>query len=477
MKRSKSLKKLKAVARLHALVSGGLMALYVGLSLIYSPDFLLSDIRDKFHALAADTITVTARVLGSPVKPVVMATPVCNTGSGTLSVSLDWPDDENSFTFDISRDGLPLTTGLVASSYSDTSVSVGTTYTYEVTARGPMDPGSAVSDPVVAATPSECVIAFTPTLSIDSFGGRSVSGYSGIPAVSDRKPQLSGTTNILNANVSFLINGSTVISAVTTANANGYFTWEPPIDLSRGTHTVFVTATDPTDSSITVSSSLVFRITKQNEDGGGKTSVVTSVSPSTAKPGTEPEPEQQTGEPIPGMPFDMALSLASSEVYQGRALPFSVTFSHVAEEFRGSAAIARYTVLDADGRERFSFFENIAIDEGKTIFGEVAIPPYFREGAYRLKAEILIDRFNVSHERAFSVIPLPLLSPGGGFVVLYSEFLSRLGTFALLLLLLLLLWLFVFSREYMLYLRAIRHITERHLARAGFLGNRSRPSY
>jgi hypothetical protein len=53
---------------------------------------------------------------------------------------------------------------------------------------------------------------------------------------------------------------------------------------------------------------------------------------------------------------------------------------------------------------------------------------------------------------------------------MYAEFLSRIGAIALLLLLLLLLWIFVFSREYMLYLRAFRHITERHLARAGFFG-------
>jgi len=464
---------LKHVARLHAWVSGGLMALYIGLSVIYSPDFFLSDVRDKFRALADDTIAITARVLAPPVKPVVTATPVCT--SGSLSVALDWADDENSVSFDISRDGLPLVTGLTTSEYSDAAVLNGTSYSYEVTAWGPMGPGSATSDPVIVTTPASCSTIFVPTITIQSFGGRSVSGYSGTPAISDRKPDFSGTTNIPNADITLLINGSTVISAMTSANVNGYWVWEPPIDLSRGAHTIFVTATDPGDSSVTVSANLSFRITKKKDDGnGGGGSAV--VPPAGSVPVIEAEkPEEQPTESevetLQGVPFFMTLSVASPEVYQGRSLPFSMIFSDVSESLRGAEAIARYTVIDGNGRERTSFFENIVIDEGRILSSEAAIPPYFKEGKYRLKAEILVDRYNVSRERAFTVAPLPILSPGGGFIIMYAEFLSRLGVIALLLLLLLLLWVFVFSREYMLSLRALRHITERNLARAGFFGN------
>ncbi len=455
------------------------MALYIGLSVIYSPDFFLSDVRDKFRALADDTIAITARVLAPPVKPVVMATHVC--ASGSLSVALDWADDENSVSFDISRDGLPLVTGLTASAYSDTAVVVGMSYSYEVTALGPMGPGVALSDPVVASTPSSCATTFVPELSIVSFGGRSVSGYSGTPAVSDRKPEFSGTTNIPNADISILINGSTLISAETQANVNGYWAWEPPIDLPRGAQTIFVTATDPLDASVTVSANLSFRITKKKDDGNGGGGNVVAL-PAGSVPVIEMEepeerPTESEAETLPGMPFFMTLSVASSEVYQGRSLPFSMTFSDVAESLRGAEAIARYTVIDGSGRERASFFENIVIDEGRLLSSEVVVPPYFKEGKYRLKAEILVDRYNVSRERTFAVVPLPILSPGGGFVVTYAQFLSRLGVFALLFLLLLLLWVFVFSREYMLYLRAIRHITERHLVRAGFFGNRKGTSY
>lgn len=451
------------------------MALYIGLSVIYSPDFFLSDIRDKFRALADDTITITARVLAPPVKPVVTATSFCNSGTGTLSVNLDWADDENSVSFDISRDGLPLVTGLTASAYSDSAVVIGTSYSYEVTALGPMGPGSALSDPVIVSTPAECAITFTPELSIVSFGGRSVSGYSGTPAVSDRKPEFSGTTNIPNADIGILINGSTVVSAMIRANVNGYWTWKPPIDLPRGTHTIFVTATDPIDASVTVSASLTFRIMKKNSDDGqdGRKDVSAPITPI----GTESEPPrmfpESPGEAKPSAedPFLVTFMLGSSEVYQGRHLPLSLAFSGVMERLRGASAIVRYTVIGRDGHERFSFFEDIVIDDGRILSSEAAIPPYFKGGEYRIVAEILVDRFDVSRERVFAVVPLPILSPGGGFVIMYAEFLSRIGAIAFLLLFLLLLWVFVFSREYMLYLRAFRHITERNLARAGFFGN------
>lgn len=475
MKRSDLRKKLKRVARLHAWVSGGLMALYVGLSLIYSPDFLVSDIRDKFRALADDTITITATVLAPPEKPIVTATPFCNATTGILSVTLDWADDDGTVSWDINRNGLPLVTGLIASTYSDATVVVGTNYSYEVIAHGPMGPGFAISDPVVVTTPAECSIVFVPTLSITTFDGKAIGSFGGDPKSTDRQPEFSGTTNIPNADITLLINGSTVISALTSANVNGYWSWEPPIDLPRGTQTIFVTATDPADSSVTVSASFTFRIVKKDSDDRKKDKDDGALV-STAPAGTTSEPPRifpevpGAAEPSAEDPFLVTFMLGSSQVYQGRKLPFSVAFSDVVERLRGASAIARYTVVDPDGHERFSFFENIVIDEGRIISSEADIPPYFKGGQYRIMVEILVDRYDVSRERAFAVAPLPILSPGGGFIIMYAEFLSRIGVIAFILLLLLLLWLFVFSREYMLYLRSFRHITERHLARAGFFG-------
>ena len=475
---------MKTVARLHAFAVGGFMALYIGLSFVYSPDVLLSDIRDKWRAFALDTISITARVLAPPVQPTVTVAPACDTTVGVLSIGLDWADDVNSVSYDVTRDGLPLVTGLSSSSYTDTSVAVGTSYTYEVTARGPMGPGFAVSDPVVATTPAVCSIVFVPKLTIMTFDGKAFSHFSGTPTTTERRPEFSGTTNIPNAKIDILLNSSVMITAQATANATGYWSWRPPVDLSYDTHTIFVTSSDPGDPSVSASLDFPFEVVKESSGsggGGGGSKKKWSSSAAASSPGiVTPEtpqgtPSGQSNQPpvsVPGAPFHLVVSLASAEVYQGRDFPFSIAFTDVKDAVRGVTAVARYTVTDADGNEKLSSLENIAISDRAVSLKKVAIPSYFKEGKYRLKVEILIDQYDVSQEERFTVIPLPFLSPGGGFVITYSEFLSRIGTFSLLLALLLCLWIFFFYREYMLYLRALRHITERNLARAGFFGGK-----
>jgi hypothetical protein len=137
---------LRRMAKLHTLVFTISLGVYFVLA-FFDPGLLSYDLRQKFHALADETIAVTATVLGPPVQPVVTATASCDETSGTLSVELDWADDANTYTYDINRDGTPLVSGLSSSAYSDTNVVVSTTYEYEVTANGPMGPGSATSDP------------------------------------------------------------------------------------------------------------------------------------------------------------------------------------------------------------------------------------------------------------------------------------------------------------------------------------------
>ena len=58
---------------------------------------------------------------------------------------------------------------------------------------------------------------------------------------------------------------------------------------------------------------------------------------------------------------------------------------------------------------------------------------------------------------------------GGGFVLTYPEILSNLGNISLLFLALLFIWLFFLSREYWLYLHALRNITEKNLSKVGMI--------
>ncbi|NTW13825.1 MAG: hypothetical protein HGA31_02215 [Candidatus Moranbacteria bacterium] len=455
---------LKNVAGAHVRVSVWMFVSYLALSVAYSPEFLMSDIRHKWSALADDTITITARVMGPPQKPTVTANTACV--SGNLSVSIDWADDENSVSYDISRDGLPLVSGLTASDFSDSTVSVGTTYAYEVTANGPMGPGSAISDPISVATPSECVITFVPTLEIVSFDGKAVASYTGIPETESRKPVFSGTTNIPSAQMDFLVTGGSVsVSARVYANMNGYFSWKPPINLPYGTMTVFVTSTDPTDPTVTVSKSLLFKVSEKKEEKKvSESKPMTTVVP-TSSTTNGPDSASCT------IPLDFVLRSAVSETYQGRDLPFTVEIKSLDPAYEGTTAVATYAVVDQEGKAVLSLTENIILKRGNKTAGSITIPSYLREGRYRLRADLLFGNFDVSREVSFLLLPLPILNFGGGVQVTYPQLLSQLGTISLLLLLLLLLWASLFAEEYRMFMESARRITERNLIRAGFFGS------
>lgn len=472
MEKRKPKKGLKKIAKFHLIFSSGLFIFYIALSLIYSPEFLLSDIRGKFQALADDTIAIVATVLGPPEKPVVTGEAVCE--NGTLSIELDWADDENSENFDIDRGGSPLITGLTASRYSDANVAVNTSYTYVVTARGPMDPGFETSDPVVVATPEECEAAL-PALNVNvtAFAGKSVVSYDGTPTSTKRRPTFSGTTNIPNANIYLLISSDAVISANISVNANGYWSWRPPINIPYGTHSLFISATDPLDAARMASTTFAFRIRKEKEEEGKKkkSEAVPIVQPEPSPPAT---PEYPAPGEIIEIPLDFSLTIKPESVFQGKEIATNIRIDRLDPQYEGNEAIARYTIFDDKGERQTNILENIFPRSGATISRDIAIPAYFQSGQYRIQVEIILDKYNISREQNFLVMSFPILKLGGGFLMTYPELLSRLGAASIWLLLCLIIWLILFSREYWLQLHALRHITERNLARMGLLGMRKR---
>jgi hypothetical protein len=259
---------LRKLARAHVLITALSLSVYF-LVAFFDPGFLSYDLRQKFHALA-DDIVITATVLDPPVQPIVTAVSECSP-AGVLSVELDWADDVNSYSYDITRDALPLVSGLAPSGYSDTVVSLATTYVYVVTANGPMGPGFAVSDPVSVTTLSECeATAVAPAVSLTAFSGRSIASYNGTPRVFDRRPLLTGTTNMPSAIIQIAVGPPSSLTASLAANINGYFEWAPPTNLSFGTQTLSVTAIDPGDPLRTISTSLLFEV-KKTARGGGRT--------------------------------------------------------------------------------------------------------------------------------------------------------------------------------------------------------------
>lgn len=461
-KKAKNKKSLfRKIAKAHALFSVSLFVLYLLLSMVYSPEFLLSDIRSKFSALADDTVVITGKVLGPPVKPVVTGSAVCDNNTGSLSVDLDWPDDENSQTFSIERDALPLVSGLANSQYSDvTGLVVGTTYTYVVTAHGQMGPGIAVSDPVAVATPAECEITLPePEVVITDFEGNGLHiGSSGVPETTNRRPTFAGTTNIPNANVHLEIHSDQIILADTTASGAGYWSWQPPVDLMYRQHTLYVTATDPLDTGRTDSTSLAFLIEKNKEE---------KESDSTTKKTTTPAAAVE-------IPLAYQLTFQDNSVLPGKDLATTITINKLLPAYEGTPATIRYIVLDKNGNEKSIFSQPVKLHSGEVINQNIPIAKYFTDGRYKLRTEIIFGRYNISREQGFNVLPLPVLKFGGGTAITYPKLLSQIGTISLWLLIALIIWLILLSREYRLQLKALRHITERNLARPGLISLKKR---
>lgn len=481
MQKKRPKKILKKIAKFHVIFSGGLFVLYLALSLVYSPEFLLSDMRHKFSALAVEWVfseenmlSIFATVLDPPIKPIVTGEAVC--ADGALSIDLDWPSDVNSESYNITRNGEPLVADLIASQYSDeTGIVVNTSYTYIVTAYGPMGPGSAESDPVIINTPEECEVDLpAPEVQVVSFDGKNIGSYVGTPATTNTQPVFSGTTNMANADISLLISSGAVISADINANGSGYWIWTPPVSLSLGTNILTVTATDPLDPSRTISTEFTFIINeesttteKDHEDKKKKkTTIILVPSAESQPPASEVPPSAEVVE----VPFGFSLKVVPRSVFQGKELTTLLRIEQVADQYIGREAVVRYRIFDKKGEQVENILGEITLRSGVIVSRNITIPTYLKDGAYRIQVEIIFDKYNISQEKSFSVLPLPILKLGGGFLITYPELLSRLGTASLWLLLCLIIWLLFFSREYWLYLHALRHITERNLEKLGLLG-------
>lgn len=424
----------------------------------FDPGLLSYDLRQKFRALADDTITITATVLDPPVTPVVTATALCNQTTGILSVSLDWADDVNTYTYSIDRDSLTLVSGLATSAYTDTGVSVGTTYEYVVTASGPMGPGFATSLPVSATTPGVCeVTAPPPSVTIVSFGGRNVDSYNGMPRVGDRRPIFTGTTSMPNALM--LVTVGTSFVAQFSANANGYWEWKPPYGVPSGSQTFSVTATDPLDSTREATATLRFDILKRDDTGGGG-----SKAPATApgKSGTE------TGIAIP-IQFVLTVKNEGDQVLQGETLHTEIIIGTLASRYDQIVVPIRYSVLDENQNLLFSETKRTLLAKGAVIESALPIPMYLAPGAHFVQAEILLDSLNISRVAPFQVTEFPLIGLMSGESLTYADVIDSLGWIVFFFLLLLFLWLFLFIREFALYLQGDGEVTEYDLERAGFI--------
>lgn len=465
MKLSRKKKKvLRRLARVHFLLTMIAFGFYLSLSFFLGPRFLLSDVKEKFHVLADEIITVSARVLDPPVQPVVTAAPVCVTGAPR--VNLDWADDDNTITWSIERDGLPLVSILALSNYTDTAVTNTTNYSYVVSAHGPMGPGIAVSDPTSTTTLDCGTLQPPPALDIVSFEGDNIASLPELKTTISR-PTFTGTTNIPNAIVDILVHSTQVISDQVIANGVGYWEWTPAVDLETGDHTMTITATDPLDGTRIITKTLSFTredVASESNRGGGKdkkkkkadmVTIIESVNP-------------------PSIPLDFSLQSTALSVYQGDVLLVSLEVLQMDPRFVGMDASIAYELVSLDGRRVIAQAESVLrLREHAVSDMQITVPLSTDPGeSYHIRATLVSGKYSVTRTVPLTVLPLPILQLGGGVAVTLPQVVAFSGWIALILLTLLLLWLFLFLREYWLYLHAWRHITERQLIRLGFFGTR-----
>lgn len=464
--------KLRRLIHMHLVITGFSLSMYF-LIAFFDPGFLSYDLRQKYHTIASEVLTVSATVLGAPVSPIVTGTSQCESSTSTLHNDIDWPDDVNTYTYDIMRDGLPLASGLSLSEYHDNGIVVGTAYTYIVTAHGPMGSGYATSNTLSLITPPVCgEFSVTPDVQIYSFDGQSLSSYVDVPTATHRRPIFTGTTNIPNAIVQIVVGPPSNVIVQLSANINGYFSWQPPINFSYGEQVFALTVSDPSDSSRVAHTSFIFAIEnndrKAGKDNGSPSQQITA-SGGKSTPSVPILPSGRDDHPFA---FSVSVENDQGKIFQGESLEVSVSIQDIPTKYENTFLPLRFSIIDEQGNTVTSFTHEELLKTGTIVRRSMEVPLYAQPGSYSVQIEILSDEANVSRIQSFSVIDLPLLSLGGEAFITYAEIVHNIGWIVLTLLVFLLLWLFLFMREYGLYLHALRHITEQHLMNAGLMTRR-----
>jgi len=247
------------------------------------------------HSLAqiAKDVEITGKIgtAPPPEKPTLSLSTGCN-GDDNPYIQLTWSATANTNFYDIYRNSAVLATNVTAISYQDSNVENSTTYSYYVVAHGPGGSTASNSSSIKA---SNCEV---PKVQITTFEGDPVSGT---PRTTDNTPEFSGNTNIENANIKIEIkrNGEVIYTGYTTANINGYWSFQVPVTLGEDQYELLVTASDPNDPSIFATASLNFEIVaEEEEEGGGGAKPATPQTP-TPEGGPTGEPPT-SGEPAVG---------------------------------------------------------------------------------------------------------------------------------------------------------------------------------
>ncbi|MDQ1283979.1 MAG: hypothetical protein QG620_327 [Patescibacteria group bacterium] len=474
---------LEKLFKLHLALTGFFMAAYLLSGYFLGWGALLSDINQKGR-VAGVTVSAVVKVFGPPDPPVLAASAGCD-GQNQPYVYLSWNEEDDATSYDIHRGGAELMSGLLDNYYTDESAGNGVNYSYTVTAVGPM--GNAVSDPVSVAS-MNCSQNAIPEISITTFRGKNVASYHGIPSTTDRTPSFSGSTSIANAVINIEIHSGPIIYAETGANSNGFWQWTPGVNLSRVTHTIYVTAVDPQDPSVTASTSLVFKIKEEEEESeddeeedeetSETSSVVESVPlvPIQEREDKDLEVETEIEKESAEKPFDFDVELQgetyirgveiSEEAYRGENLDAKILFNKEAEKY-GQAEII-YVISGSDGLSE-EFRDRIDFAGGLSWGKKIPLSYKLKTGKYKLQVNVTVGETTVSHEGYFILKDRSVIKIGAGTLITMTDIMSNLGWLVFLAILILLILLMLTAWEHHLTKQALFHITERFLKRKRYI--------
>lgn len=439
-KNKRNKKSVKKILRVHFLLTTAAVFLYLSVGFFAGWGILFSDIQHKGKVAGASVAAVVS-VLAPPSKPAVTATASCTT-QHVSHVELGWGLDANATTYDVYRNSAVLMLGVTENSFDDQNVAGSSAYEYYVVAKGPS--GSATSDPVTA-TAASCSTTTNPEVTVETFQNKSISSLGRVPGTIHRKPVFQGQTNIPNAIIEIEVHSSDVVYATTSANSNGYWQWSTPSKLSYRSHTLFVRAIDPFDSSVVANTSFDFKIEKKDEkkdndkskamSSGGDYYPSNNSSSSLAVENTVEQTELQTEAQTENKkPLDFKMEIEnksyvkgvsmSEEAYRGENLEVKISFTEMTKE--NQEINLQYTLSSLDQKVLAEYNDNVKINSGKEIIKEIPLSYNLEPGKYKIQISAIVLGATVSHENYFVLKDRPALKTAAGSVS-YVDLASNLG--------------------------------------------------
>lgn len=465
--------KSKKILRYHLFLTVSVTVAYVVLGLAAGSKILINDVKHKAR-VAGSTVSAMVRVFGAPDKPSVEVEVGCNESEAPY-VYLSWDEDEDATAFDIYRGGSELMLDVTDNYYTDENVTIGLDYEYYVVARGPG--GTSDASETVTANVGSCPISGYEGVAVTIFDGTSVSGWDD-PYSSDRTPTFSGITSIPSADINIYIDDEIEIYATTEANENGSWQWTAPVDLSYGSHILYLVSNDPLNSAISYSGNFSFRTTEEEDDdsGGGGSSSRHKKKKKSTKTSTVSAPAVSTLSRVSEKPFDFEVDLnvpslvqgvaVGEKAYRGENLEIIANIGEVSET-NDSAEIV-YEFFPSGQETSYEFSDLVSLQGGERIKKNFLVPYDWELGKYKLQVSIISNGTVVSRDAYFTLEDRPIIDLGNT-LIMKVELISNLGWLLVLCLIVLLIISGMVIWEHHLANGALFHVTGRFLKGKGYI--------